>query len=207
MPCRWEHFNAGNSWGEGNHSFIKIAVIYIFIQTWTALIDFLTFASHNRTLRVFIWPEQVLLKMLRASRNQRCITYTHFSELLPSLCNHWRLRESEKSRESDGNNQGNKNTSWLGDDGAVFPQAFSAWLLFLDLSLLWHWLLLLSVASGADGLGTVLGLQLRGYQGRTQGRGEGAREAEEGRIQPSKHWVTRSNTHDSFAFTLEALRK
>lgn len=119
------------------------------------------------------------------------------------------IRQSEIRRESDGNNQGNKKKRWLGDDAPVFPQALSAWLLFLDLSFLWHFgILLLSVASCADGLGTVLGLQLRGYQVERGGRGEGEKKGERkkererhtegGRIQPSILGNMLKDKHGSF---------
>lgn len=126
----------------------------------------LTFSSQNCTLLnvylTVLWPEQVLLIMLHVSKNQAWIDYTHFSKLLPSQCdNNCEQAEWDKS---DGNNQEKKEKSWLGCDGPVFSQAFSARLLFLDLAFLWHRLLLLSVASSADGLCTVLWLQLRGYQ-------------------------------------------
>lgn len=87
-----------------------------------------------------------------------------------------------------------KEQGWLGDDAPVFPQAFSARLLFQDLSLLWHLLLLFPVASGADGLGTVFGLQLRGYQVERGGRRDGQGNKEGRRIQPSRYWVTCSKT-------------
>lgn len=146
-------------------------------------------------IQLSFWPEQALFIMLNVSWNKGCIDWAHFSKPLPGLYNYWRMRWSEIRRERDGNNQEKtKRKGWLGDDAPVFPQAFSARLLFQDLSLLWHLLLLLPVASCADGLGTVLGLQLWGYQVERGGRRGGQRNKEGRRIQPGTYWVTCSKT-------------
>lgn len=183
MPFRREHFNPVflNLKKEMHHE-VKAII-------WKCQQIIKHFCQHELRWPNFHLSESYTVECLfncpltwtsAVSRNQGCINYTHFSQLLPIQYNKWRMRQSEL-RESDGN-KGNKKKSWLGYDGPVFPLAFSARLLFLDLSFLWRRLLLLSMASCADGLSTVLGLQLMGYQvkrGRCrEGEKKGEREKE-----------------------------